>query len=639
MTAVSTKTLPASALRFRRLQGWDNNRFPNRMPQRLFGCFLALTALYAHAQQPTLRVTSRNVVLDVIVTNNGKPVTGLKKDAFTVTESGKPQAVSFFEENAPVPPPQSVQIPKMPTDVFTNFSPFPNPPAVNVLLLDSLNTTTDNQSAVHKAALQYLKTAKPGSRMAIFTMGLGLHFIQGFNDDPTVLMAALNNKKNNEVENAGAMKSQSQTVAEQNLFGMMSTGAAPGMIAALQGFIDENDLSRNVDRTQLTLENLQRLAAFLQGFPGRKNIIWFAEKPPGVFVVGSGGSGGVQSSGNPALKEKMAQTLAMLAAARAALYPVDARGTTVSGIYTAENKIPGTASPASPIIGLGSTMQQQVNEEDTERNGDQENAQIVADESGGRAFANSNGLADIIDKITSTSSSFYTIAYTPTNTKMDGNYRKIEIKVAGAKYQLSYRRGYFAVDDVLPGSSLAVRNQELQKLNQKTPGAVDPLLPFMDFGMPQSQQVLYKLQIYPASADAAATVPNATQSTPPNTQPGKSPDKDKISYKIDFAINTSDLSLPPDPDGTHKGQLNITLLVYDRFGNIVNHEEHLVDLSFKPDAYAAVQKAGVQLHADLAVPAKGNYWLRTGILDRGSRKVGTMEIPLGAVVPLQQAAK
>jgi VWFA-related protein len=610
------------------------------MPHRLFGCFLALTALYAHTQQPTLRVTSRNVVLDVIVTNNGKPVTGLKKDAFTVTESGKPQTVSFFEENAPVPPPQSVQIPKMPTDVFTNFSPFPNPPAVNVLLLDSLNTTTENQSAVHKAALQYLKTAKPGNRMAIFTMGRGLHFIQGFNDDPTVLMAALNNKKNNEVENVDAMKSQSETVGQQKLLGIMaSSNASSGAISGLQGLFAEVDLLQNVDRINLTLENIQRLAAFLQGFPGRKNIIWFAEKPPGVFVVGSGGSGGVQSSGNPALKEKMAQTLAMLAAARAALYPVDARGTSVSGIYTAENVIPGSTSAPSQVVGSGSAMQQQVNEEDTERNGDQENAQIVADESGGRAFANSNGLADIIDKITSTSSNFYTIAYTPTNTKMDGNYRKIEIKVAGAKYQLSYRRGYFAVDDVLPGSSLAVRNQELQKLNQKTPGAVDPLLPFMDFGMPQSQQVLYKLQIYPASVDAAAAVPDATQSTPPNTQPGKSQDKDKTAYKIDFAINTSDLSLPPDPDGTHKGQLNITLLVYDRFGNIVNHEEHLVDLSFKPDAYAAVQKAGVQLHADLFVPAKGNYWLRTGILDRGSRKVGTMEIPLGSVVPLQQAAK
>ena len=584
--------------------------------------------------EPALRVTARAVLVDVIVTDHDKPVTGLRKDAFTVTESGRPQTISVFEENAPTPPPQSVQIPKMPADVFTNFSPFPDPPAVNVLLLDSLNTGTENQSWVHKAALQFLKTAKPGNRMAVFTMGLGLHFIQGFNDDPAVLIAALNNKKNNEVENVGAMKSQSETLAEQTLLGMMNsstpygTAASPGMIAALQGFINENDLSRNVDRNNLTLENLQRLATFLQGFPGRKNIIWFAEKPPGVFVSGSGGMGGVQS-GNPALSNTVAQTHAMLAAARAALYPVDARGTSVNGIYNAENMISAASSSPGQVVGSPGAMLQQMNEEDLERNGDQENAQIIADQSGGRAFANSNGLGDIIDKITSTSGNFYTIAYTPTDTNMDGNFRKIEIKVSGAKYQLSYRRGYFAVDDALPGSALAVRRDEVRKLAEKNPNAVDPLLPFMDLGMPQSQQVLYKLLVYPA-APAAQTA---------NGTPSPAPARDRTSYKVDFAVNASDLHLASDAEGNHKDKLNISLIVYDRYGNVISRESHLVDLNLAPNAYAAVQNSGVQLHALLAVPAKGNYWLRTGVFDRGSRKVGTMEIPLAAVKPLEQQAK
>jgi VWFA-related protein len=590
------------------------------------------------ASGPNLQITSRAVLLDVVVTDRtGRPVTGLKKGAFTVTEQDKPQTISFFEENAPAPSPQSVQIPKMPTDVFTNFSPFPDPPAVNVLLLDSLNTGTENQSSVHAAALRFLKTAKPGSRMAIFTMGLGLRFIQGFNDDPTVLMAALNNKKNNEVENAGAMKTQSETAAQQNLLGMMSTGSpsmmdldngSPSMASALQDFIDKNDLSRNVDRTNLTLENLQRLAAFLQGFPGRKNIIWFAEKPPGVFVTGSGGMGGVQS-GNPALKNEVEQTLAMLAAARAALYPVDARGTSVTGIYAADNKIPGNTSGPAQVGGSDDAMLKQANEEDMERNGDQENAQIIADQSGGRAFANSNNLADIIDKITAASSNFYTIAYTSTNTKMDGNFRKIEVKVSGAKYQLSYRRGYFAVDDMFPGSSVDVRNEEARKLAEKNPNAVDPLLPFMDFGMPQSQQVLYKLLVYPA--------PPAAQSA--NGTPGPAPDKDKTNYQVDFAVNASDLHLTSGTDGNHKDKLNISLIIYDRYGNVISRENHLVDLDLTPSAYAAARNTGVQLHALLAIPTKGNYRLRTGVFDRTSHKVGTMEIPLSAVKPLETAVK
>ncbi len=210
----------------------------------------------AEASYPSLQVNARAVVVDVIVTDSsGKPITGLSKDAFAVTEQGKPQTISFFEENVPAKPAGPAEMPKMPPDVFTNFSPFPQPPAVNVLLLDSLNTRIDSQSYVHAQALKFLKSAKPGTRAAIFAMGLGLHFVQGFNDDPGVLAAALNDKKNQWVETSVMLKGQDESNAQANLVGMMSapvpygpgggtggSAASPEMIAALQGFIQENDL-------------------------------------------------------------------------------------------------------------------------------------------------------------------------------------------------------------------------------------------------------------------------------------------------------------------------------------------------------------------------------------------------------------
>src|ERR1035437_6509956 len=175
----------------------------------------------ANTPIPPLRINSRAVLVDVIVTDStGKPVTGLPKSAFTVTEQGKPQTISFFEENGLARPAQPVvEMPKLPLDEFTNFSPFPPPPAVNVLLLDSLNTHMENQSVVHSQAMKFLKSAKPGTRTAIFTMGLGLHFIQGFNDDPAVLAAALNNKKNNEVQSSEMLKGQEESNAQADLVG------------------------------------------------------------------------------------------------------------------------------------------------------------------------------------------------------------------------------------------------------------------------------------------------------------------------------------------------------------------------------------------------------------------------------------
>jgi VWFA-related protein len=600
----------------------------------MFTCCIALAALAAplHAQSAapdastpasTLQINTSAVLLDVIVTDHsGKPVTGLKQDAFTVTEQSKPQAISFFEEHtAAAQPAEPQEIPKFPPDVFSNFSPFPQPPAVNVLLLDSLNTRIENQAFVHQQALKFLKNSRPGSRMAIFTMGLGLHFVQGFTDDPALLFAALGNKKNNEVQSSEMLKGQEESNAQANLVGMMSapegngaTAASASMIADLQKFIQENDTSQETDRVILTLSNLQRLATFLNGFPGRKNVIWFSESP---MVAGRV---------DQQTEQEWQKTRNMLAAARVAIYPVDARGVSTIGFYQADSVLPSAIGSASQVIGGSGAQTAMVMAEDSQRNSEQSMMKGIADDTGGRAFMNTNGLSDVMAKISAESADFYTLSYTPPDAKMDGGYRKIDVKIAGGNYNLSYRRGYFAIDAGLPGAALTTRDQAVHKLAVKNPGAVDPLLAFMDLGMPQSEQILYKAKIQPIAPKPDASAANQNKSG------------DGQSYAVDFFIDLTDLDLKLDADGLHKGVLNISLIAYDRYGHIASRKDHVVALSIKPDVYTIFQQSGVQLHAEIAVP-KGQYWLRTGIYDQGSRKVGTMELPLSSVVPLQASAQ
>jgi VWFA-related protein len=584
----------------------------------------------------TLRINSRAVLVDVIVSDShGNPVTGLKQDAFSVTEQGKAQAISYFEEHkAGSEPAKPVEFPKLPQNVFTNFSPLPQPPAVTVLLLDSLNTHMENQSYVHAQAEKFLKTAKPGSRMAIFAMGLGLHFIQGFTDDPAVLTAALKNKKNNEVETSVMLKGQDEANAQANVISMMSapmgngaTAASPGAIAALANFLQENDDSRQVDRVLLTLENFNRLATFLNSFPGRKNVIWFSEAFP--LVVGG--------AFDPRLDDRVAGMLDLLAAARIALYPVDAGGVSSYSLYDAGTNLPAGTSQASQLLGGPPGVTQgapnagtggfsnSLSNDAKVRNDDQDTMKRMAEETGGKAFVNGNGLAHIMGDIAASSGNFYTLSYSPKDTKLDGTYRRIDVKVeGGAGYRLSYRRGYIALDDSLPGSGVMQREKAIQQLAEKNPGAVDPLLPFMDLGMPQSQQILYETKIQP--------VPVGDQPKPGD------PKSVAARYGIDFAIDAKDLRLPPGEDGLHAGTLNVSLIAYDRYGNVVSRKDHIVQLHIKPDVWAVYQNTGVQLHADIAVP-KGNFWLRTGIFDQQSRKVGTMEIALAAVQQTQEAAQ
>lgn len=556
-------------------------------------------------RQPTLKITSRAVLVDVIVTDSsGKPVTGLSKEAFAVTEQGKPQTISFFEENG-TRPVQPAEMPKLPPDVFSNFSPFPQPPAVNVLLMDSLNTAMTYQVYMHSQVKKFLDDTKSGTRSAIFAMGMNLRLIQGFTDDPAVLVAALENKKNIEVETPTMMKLKSEQDAQQGLIGMMSqqvdshgsTEAPPAMSGSLQNFINENDSSRTSDRMLLTLANLKRLAAFLQGVPGRKNIIWFAQKVPAVFNV----EGGQLQLGNPAVGDEIKKTLAILADERAAIYTVSPRE--IQAPFETKDTVDDPA-------------------QDKDRLSDQLNAEILAEDSGGRAFANTNGIADVIDKITSDGSHFYTLSYTPTNRKMDGGWRKIGVKVAGGKYQLSYRRGYFAVDTTSPGHSKKSGKTKARVAAAEESGKADPLLSQMILGMPQSEQILYKVRVVPDVAKENES----------------SEKKDKSHYQVDFAVDLQDVRLKLDRDGVRKGTLVVSLIVYDRYGHIISNENHLAALDIKPDVYARYQNTGVQLHADIVTP-KGNYWLRTGIYDENSGKVGTLEIPLAVVKPVDTASQ
>jgi VWFA-related protein len=599
---------------------------------RSLACFIVLIGLAAPllaqtampdatTPSPTLRINSRSVLVDVVVTDkSGKPVTGLTRDAFTVSEQGKPQGISFFEEHTAAPAAAPQEMPKYLPDVFSNFSPFPQPAAVNVLLLDSLNTRIEDQAVVHERAMKFLKSAKPGTRTAIFTMGLGLHFIQGFNDDPAVLAAALNNKKNNEVQSSEMLKGQEESNAQADLVGMMGASAGKGgtaapqaMITSLQNFMNENDTSQSIDEGLITLANVQRLAAFLEGFPGRKNIIWFAEKVPSVFISGGGGTN------NPAMADEIQKTLAMLASARAAIYPVYAPGVSVDSLYTAENNLSHAITQPSQLIGPNGAFVGSLGSDEAKRSAEIGSAKILAEQSGGRAFA-TNGMSDVIEKVTSDSSHFYTLSYTPTNAKMDGSFRNIEVKIPGGKYELSYRQGYFAMDAALPGSAINTRNQEVQKLAAQNPGAVNPLLPFMDLGMPQSEQILYKVRIVPVVAG--------------ENEPAEKNDKNH--YKMDFSVDLKDLDLTLGSDGLHKGVLNLSLIAYDRYGKIASRKDNVVELNIKPDVYEIFQQKGVQMHAEIGVP-KGQYWLRTGVYDQGSHKVGTMEVALSSVVPMPAA--
>ncbi len=628
-----------------------------RLALPVFAVILASAAtMFAQDNAPdpetTLRINSRAVLVDVIVTDhNGNPVTGLDKDAFSLTEQGASQPLTYFEEHRGLTPEQarSIQFPQLPPDVFTNFSPIGRPPAVNILLLDALNTPMSDQAYLRQATQHYLKTLKPGSCLAIFTLGLRLRFVQGFADDPALLARALGYQRNDKPEPAVLLQSQEEGTAQDTVVGLMNqlVGAGPGatttagpanMIGAFQQFLKETQYAQTADREYRTTQALQQLASYLAAFPGRKNLIWMT----GAFPLDIFGLTDMR------FDDSTPKTVNLLAAARVALYPIDVRGAWTHSLHSAEyvqdqtitnpQQMMGPASGFASSTGDSSNIVSGQNAVTTASGGFDHNLtsesmannssnaamDMVAQQTGGHAFYNGNDLSGIIDKVVSSSSNFYTISYTPADPKMNGAFRKIHVDVAGGKYSLSYRHGYFARDEGLPGASQAAQNQAIQ---QASHSGTDPLQPFMDFGLPQTEQILYNVKIVPEPAKPDPQAADKNQITDQMKEP-----HDR--YSVDFAVDLKDLNLTLDSDGLHKGTLNLSLIVYDRYGQIASRRDHLVALSIKPDIWQIFQQTGVQLHADIDVP-HGQYWLRTGVYDQSTRKVGTMEVPFSSVHPLQ----
>jgi hypothetical protein len=195
--------------------------------------------------------------------------------------------------------------------------------------------------------------------------------------------------------------------------------------------------------------------------------------------------------------------------------------------------------------------------------------------------------------------------------------RHIEVKVAGGSYQLAYRRGYYATEETFVQSALP-----------KPTG--DQLRPLMDHGTPDSTAILYTMRVQPANPQPAPGAPRAG-------------DNENLKgaltrYSVAFAVSAEHLTLEPGADGVRHGNIEVTLLGYDRDGKPLNWIVRMLQLTLPPDRYAVAQAKGVSFTLELDVPA-ANVYLRSGVLDQGSSRAGTLEIPLAAVLAQASAPK
>jgi VWFA-related protein len=560
--------------------------------------------------RPAIRVDARNVVIDIVVTGkNGKPVEGLHKEDFRVLENGHDQKINFFEDHKGTQPVATAPA-QLPPNVFINLPRVAETGPPIVLLFDGLNTALSDQTYVRQEMFRYLENPPPGRRIAIFAMGTTLRYVQGFTDDPALLAEALKNlKSGGGPANSLLLDSKLESTA-------MAQAIASVGSSGMGQFGKEQKEGKDYARTLMTFEAFQELAHYLDGIPGRKNVVWFSTAFPLVLFSNPGSHSGRSDTLDVPynLGELVKETDAALAAAQVAVYPVAAEGL--------------AADPVNDIDSLGvgvhsgydaqQDQSRSLKSDGTERNGNHAAMDEIARDTGGEAFYNRNRLDLALSQITSRGSNYYTVFYTPTEPVTNANYRKIEVKVATGNYKLTYRRGYFPAKP--SDNSIASGTAGKQP--------ADPLSRSMGPGLPDSTQITLAVEVQKEPEPAA----DASLSS----SAAHAGDNQKLTgaltrYGVDFVIATSGLHLDTTPDGGRKGKIEVSLVVFDKDGTARNGMVRELNLSMNAARYAIAEEDGINFHFDIDAPSDATS-LRAGVYDWSANRTGTLEVRLDRVV-------
>jgi VWFA-related protein len=526
-----------------------------------------------------LRATTRLVVVDVVAMDGkGAPVTDLKADDFTVLENGLAQRVRVFSFHQPsatgsrVAARGAASVPKLPEHIFTNVPSYKVDGALNVILLDGLNTNLENQMYAREEMIKLLEKLPMDRPVAVYVLGQKLQLLQDFTSDPAVLQSVIRNYKG---RNSQLLDNPSGAPQSDPLGLRFLPAFIKGQVVAFL----KAEISVQTDmRVGITMQALNSLARTLAGWPGRKNLIWVSETFP-LIINNDSALSAVKSGGQARdYSQELAKTAEALMSAQIAVYPVDARGMANSEFFRpgnigynnfGEKLNPGKSGSdlADELVAARSTMND------------------LADRTGGKAFYNTNDFDKAIRNSMDDGSTYYTLGYYPEDKNWNGKFRKIQVKTDRSGIRLRYRIGYFAADP------RARRKEDAQQRARDFGQA-------LDLDVPVSTALLFQARVLP-------------------------PSKTNNKVEVALLIDAHALSFDHEEDGLEHADIDCAARVYSEKAVLIKTEATSHKAALKPDVYQQVMLARFfPCQISFELPA-GDYILRLGVRDSHTGLIGT----------------
>lgn len=405
---------------------------------------------------PTLPVVRTELVqLDVTVSDrDGRNVRGLTARDFVLLEDGRPQALSHFsvggrpqvEEGQPEA--TSAAAPSAPAAP----APAPPPPSAPrgrhvVLLVDDLHTAAANLPQAQDAMRRFVREqiALEDKVALVSTSGSGGVF-QDFTSDAEALARAISRLRSR----YEPVDVQGRPYLTEHQAELIDRGDVEALRVATQELLQIDDyLGEDLAKTQAynqarrmvveirqrsgrALSVIESVVRGLAPLPGRKVVVLASDG----FLIGLGA---LETSAFDVRRMSDAATRAGVV-----LYALDTRGLIA--------EVPGgSASFQGPgvLTAPGARASLQLRSIEAMRQG----MNSLAVDTGGFLVKNSNDIGQGLGRILRDNDTYYLLAYEPTNTARDGQFRKIQVRLRGRpELKVRTRSGYFAADDRKAGA-------------------------------------------------------------------------------------------------------------------------------------------------------------------------------------------
>lgn len=435
------------------------------------------------ANPPTFSAGTTLVEFTVVATGeDGKHLTDLKQDDLSIVEARRSRDIAFFHYEGAPPAAIRVRTDPLPPGIYTNRPEYaPGPPRnVTAVLIDSLNTRTEDQVKVLATILAFVGAVPSDTRIAIYRTGERVHVIHDFTDDLDGLRKRLTR---NGIE-APRDAQQGVTVQQMVIEPWQAEAMAATMEASLEvaykemaGIEERSNQYLESRRIEYTLSSLEAVGNHLAGIPGRKNLIWMTSGVPAI----SAPTRDLWPQNYIASLRRVAQRLASQGIA---MYPVEAAGVrplylnVSAGVRGSTRGVDDSATAGDDAIArTAARVEARQNARGAPKSPSQMSTtpdsprmlgtmDLFADLTGGRALRNTNDLLAGVKAAADDLRGTYSIGfYAPQES--DERWHTFSVKVRRPGVRLVHRQGYL--------STAASKQSELWLADQWRSAANNPL--------------------------------------------------------------------------------------------------------------------------------------------------------------------